>query len=100
MGPMEARPDRGGLLASRPMPRSSKWLVAAGMFVALEARAQTAAPVDTGDAHDGQKLMNAQSPQAAARRLQWWSEARFGMFIHWGLYAHDGCHWKGQDGKT
>jgi alpha-L-fucosidase len=22
------------------------------------------------------------------------------MFIHWGLYAQDGCFWKGQDGKT
>jgi alpha-L-fucosidase len=54
---------------------------------------------DTGDAHDGQKLVGAES-QAAARRLQWWSEARFGMFIHWGLYAQDGCFWNGQDGKT
>ncbi len=22
------------------------------------------------------------------------------MFIHWGLYAQDGCFWKGQDGKS
>jgi alpha-L-fucosidase len=22
------------------------------------------------------------------------------MFIHWGLYAEDGCFWKGQDGKS
>ena len=21
------------------------------------------------------------------QRLQWWTDARFGMFIHWGLYA-------------
>src|SRR5260370_2432712 len=34
------------------------------------------------------------------QRMQWWREARFGMFIHWGLYAQDGCFWKGQDGKT
>jgi alpha-L-fucosidase len=20
-------------------------------------------------------------------RMQWWRDARFGMFIHWGLYA-------------
>ena len=20
-------------------------------------------------------------------RLEWWTDARFGMFIHWGLYA-------------
>ena len=27
-----------------------------------------------------------------AERLQWWQEARFGMFIHWGLYAQLGRH--------
>ncbi len=27
-----------------------------------------------------------------ARRLQWWHEARFGMFIHWGLYSVVGRH--------
>jgi len=25
-------------------------------------------------------------------RLKWWTEARFGMFIHWGLYALPGRH--------
>jgi 6-phosphofructokinase len=25
-----------------------------------------------------------------ARRMKWWNEARFGMFIHWGLYAQMG----------
>src|SRR3712207_1032428 len=56
--------------------------------------------VDTGDAHAKEKLAALESPAAIARRLQWWSDARFGMFIHWGLYAHDGSFWKGQDGKT
>src|SRR5437870_7087708 len=27
-----------------------------------------------------------------ARRTQWWHEARFGMFIHWGLYSVLGRH--------
>lgn len=22
-----------------------------------------------------------------AQHMEWWTEARFGMFIHWGLYA-------------
>ena len=26
------------------------------------------------------------------RRMKWWHEARFGMFIHWGLYALVGRH--------
>ncbi len=25
--------------------------------------------------------------KAESQRLDWWREARFGMFIHWGLYA-------------
>ena len=27
-----------------------------------------------------------------ARRMKWWHEARFGMFIHWGLYCVIGHH--------
>ena len=34
--------------------------------------------------------------QAREKRLQWWREARFGMFIHWGLYAIPAGEWKGQ----
>ncbi len=26
------------------------------------------------------------------RRLKWFKEARFGMFVHWGLYAQLGRH--------
>jgi alpha-L-fucosidase len=32
----------------------------------------------------------AESPEVMAdrvRRMKWWNEARFGMFIHWGLYS-------------
>src|SRR5581483_10974083 len=28
------------------------------------------------------------------QRLRWWREARFGMFIHWGLYADPAGEWK------
>jgi len=30
-------------------------------------------------------------------RMEWWRDARFGMFIHWGLYAIPAGEW---DGKT
>jgi alpha-L-fucosidase len=30
------------------------------------------------------------------RRMMWWREARFGMFIHWGLYAVPAGEYKGQ----
>jgi alpha-L-fucosidase len=29
-------------------------------------------------------------------RLAWWHEAKFGLFIHWGLYALPGGEWKGK----
>ncbi len=29
-------------------------------------------------------------------RMEWWREARFGMFIHWGLYAVPAGEWDGQ----
>src|SRR6187200_1803749 len=37
-------------------------------------------------------------PYDAARekRLEWFREAKYGMFIHWGLYAIPAGEWKGQ----
>jgi alpha-L-fucosidase len=61
--------------------------------------AQTA-PVDTGDANSGQSLLKLEAPAAVEKRLQWWSDARFGMFIHWGLYSEDGCFYKGTNGGS
>lgn len=29
-------------------------------------------------------------------RIQWWQQARFGMFIHWGVYSLPGGEWKGK----
>lgn len=36
-----------------------------------------------------------ESKDAYARRMAWWSDARFGMFIHWGLYAVPAGAWNG-----
>ena len=30
-------------------------------------------------------------------RLEWWREARFGCFIHWGAYSAPGGVWRGQE---
>src|SRR3954463_5461339 len=50
-------------------------------YLQLVAAAAAATPVyAAGDASD------------RARRLQWWHDARFGMFIHWGLYSVLGRH--------
>jgi len=39
----------------------------------------------------------AQQPPRPDERIEWWREARFGMFIHWGLYAVLGGEWNGED---
>ena len=33
------------------------------------------------------------------QRMQWWREARFGMFIHWGVYSVPAGVWKGDQSK-
>lgn len=33
-----------------------------------------------------------ETPEHKEKRMQWWTEARFGMFIHWGLYALPARH--------
>lgn len=54
------------------------------LSLASHAVAQTADPI-TGE-----------TPAQRDLRMQWWREARFGMFIHWGLYAVPAGEWKGQ----
>jgi len=31
--------------------------------------------------------MPPETPQAQQQRMKWWNDARFGMFIHWGVYS-------------
>ena len=40
-----------------------------------------------------------ETPAARDARMAWWREARFGMFIHWGLYAVPAGEYKGQRAK-
>lgn len=37
-----------------------------------------------------------ETPEQRDARMQWWREARFGMFIHWGLYAIPAGQWNGK----
>ena len=38
---------------------------------------------------------SAQGAPAKDDRMEWWREARFGMFIHWGVYAVPAGEWNG-----
>lgn len=33
------------------------------------------------------KRIGNETPEQKKKRLEWWTDARFGMFIHWGLYS-------------
>ena len=37
-----------------------------------------------------------ETPREKDARMKWWREARFGMFVHWGLYAEPAGIWKGK----
>jgi alpha-L-fucosidase len=50
-------------------------------LAAAAGAALAATPAQSADAADDRE-----------RRMKWWHEARFGMFIHWGLYSVVGRH--------
>jgi alpha-L-fucosidase len=56
------------------------WLSAAAGLTAAASPLMAFAPDPTG------------TPADRERRMAWWHEARFGMFIHWGLYSVLGRH--------
>lgn len=58
-------------------------LAGAGVAVASDAKAKEKAGEETSDA--GKPELK--SPPDHERRIQWWRDAKFGMFIHWGLYS-------------
>jgi alpha-L-fucosidase len=46
--------------------------------------------------HPVPSVQDAESRAQRDARMQWWREARFGMFIHWGLYSIPAGTWNGQ----
>src|SRR5580765_4278506 len=55
----------------------------------LSAQVLNAPPPPTGPELKGPTTS---TPEDRERRLKWWREARFGMFVHWGLYSVYGRH--------
>ena len=56
-------------------------------------------PVDPEITSVAEAIREEAMQRAEARsdpRLNWWREARFGMFIHWGLYALPAGTWQGE----
>jgi len=55
---------------------------------AFQAEAQTVT--------DEEQQMASETKDQRDARMAWWREARFGMFIHWGLYAVPAGTWNGE----
>jgi alpha-L-fucosidase len=60
-----------------------RWLTVLGLLVAL-----ITAPAAAPPAQESRAERDA--------RMQWWREARFGLFIHWGLYSIPAGEWAGR----
>ncbi|MCK7557448.1 alpha-L-fucosidase [Chitinophaga sedimenti] len=39
-----------------------------------------------------EKKLFSETPEQKEKRMAWWTNDRFGMFIHWGLYALPARH--------
>jgi alpha-L-fucosidase len=62
-------------------------------MMAATAGLSTAAPFAFAQEDATKKAaQRAGPPPGHERRMQWWQEAKFGMFIHWGLYSLIGRH--------
>src|SRR3982751_3490315 len=63
------------------MPRAAVTLLAASLLILTSAaRTQTPKPLDP----------------VKEKRLEWFREVKYGMFIHWGLYAIPAGEWNGR----
>jgi len=71
----------GFLLASAPLA-----------YAQLEGSKADTTPVN----HPVKAIQDTETPAQRDARMAWWREARFGMFIHWGLYSIPAGEWKGK----
>ncbi len=53
-------------------------------------------PDTTPTSHPVPAIQDTETPAQRDARMEWWREARFGMFIHWGLYSIPAGEWHGQ----
>ena len=65
------------------------WLVVLGLIVTAPAKAKAASAADEGVTVEMSSANSVVAETRAQRdaRMAWWREAKFGLFIHWGVYA-------------
>jgi alpha-L-fucosidase len=60
------------------------------------AQLQGSKPDPTPVHHPVPAIQDTETSAQRDARMQWWREARFGMFIHWGLYSIPAGTWNGK----
>ena len=67
------------------------------LLLAPSALAQTEGHrIDTSSAHPVKAIQDKETSAQRDARMAWWRAARFGMFIHWGLYSIPAGTWDGK----
>jgi alpha-L-fucosidase len=80
------------------IPRAATALCLAAALSTPLAHAQLKGdkPIPTSTDHPVKAIQDTETPAQRDARMKWWREARFGMFIHWGLYSIPGGVWDGK----
>lgn len=65
-------------------------------MVACHGATQTDHATASQAAHPVEPIKDTMTPEQRQQRMAWWEAARFGMFIHWGLYAEAAGSWNGK----
>jgi alpha-L-fucosidase len=75
-----------------PLSRFRLLLAVLGLIATAAPLAHSAEP----GAHPVPPIQQTETPAQRDERMAWWRAARFGMFIHWGLYAEPAGIWDGK----
>lgn len=68
-----------------------------GLFLMMSAFAASAQNMDMQNTPTKESLRS--TPEQLEKRMAWFDNARFGMFIHWGVYSTLGSTWNGKKYK-
>ena len=78
-------------MAKRMESPFSRRIRAMSLLAVLGATVAGCSQAPTGGMVEKQQVLNEKE-----QRMAWWHEAKFGMFIHWGVYSIPGGRWKGE----
>ncbi len=74
-------------------------LAASGAMIGATAKAPAqilGGQIQTKATHPVRSIQDTETPAQNSERMKWYREARFGMLIHWGLYAIPAGQWDGK----